>query len=257
MLRNTLKLILRGLTNDPGFSLINLAGLGIGLASCLLILLFVTDELGYDRGYELGDRMYRLNSDATIGGQESEFAIAPFAALPEFRREIAAIEMGTAVMDWDGQLQIGDDSYEEDNIIFADTSFFEIFSQEFLSGDPTSVLDEPGSVVMTESAARRLFESTEIVGNPLRIRDQEMTITGVIRDPGPSHLPYDIVVSRMSWPSAQRDAIDQRWYNIGQFTYLVLAPGSDPAVVEERMAEVYERLAGDDGRGLFRRCVFY
>jgi len=249
MFRNNLLLVLRGLRKDLGFSSINLIGLAIGLASCLLILLFVTHELSFDKGYEQSDNIYRVVIDAEIGGSESEFAIAPFAAYPAFRDDLASVINGTRVEGWGGQVIVDGVNFEEEDGMLADTSFFEVFSADFISGEPETVLDQPGSVVLSESTADRLFGSIDVVGRALTINDIEMTVTGVTRTPETaSHLTWDFVVSLMNLPQQARDGRDGAWYNIGMWTYVVLPDDVSVADFEQQMAVVHEDRAGAVGR---------
>ncbi len=249
MFRNNLRLVLRGLRKDIGFSAINLIGLAIGLASCLLILLFVTHELSFDKGYEQSDNIYRVVIDAEIGGSESEFAIAPYAAYPAFRDDLASVINGTRVEGWGGQVVVDGVNFEEEDGMLADTSFFEVFSADYISGEPETVLDQPGSVVLSETTADRLFGSIDVVGRTLTMNDMEMTVTGVTRTPETaSHLTWDFVVSVMNLPQQARDGRDGAWYNIGMWTYVVLPDDVSVADFEQQMAEVHENRAGAVGR---------
>lgn len=258
MFKNTLRLALRGLKKDLGSSIINIVGLSIGLASCLLILLFVTDELRFDKGYDRAEDIYRIVIDADIGGNTQHFAVAPFAALPSFRDELAAITMGVRVGEWDGPVVVEGESFEEEEILRADTSFFEVFSTKFISGDPTEVLDEPGDVVLTRETAERLFGTVDVIGRNLTMNDVDMAVSGVVENPwAPTHLTYDYVVSTMNIPTEQRQALDQRWYNIGMYSYVMLTPGSDKADVEQQLANGYEERAGSRGRDVGIQFTFH
>ncbi|MGD8415054.1 MAG: ABC transporter permease, partial [Candidatus Latescibacterota bacterium] len=248
MFRNNVVLVLRRLKRDVGFSIINMVGLAVGLASCLLILLFVSHELSYDKGYDRADDIYRIIIDAEVGGNTQHFAIAPFAAPVAFRNDLASIPEIVRVSEWDGQVVVDGRSLEEEEILRADTSFFEIFSTPFIAGDPATVLDKPGSVVVTQETAERLFGSVDAVGRNLTINDQEMSIAGVVENPdSPSHLTYDYLVSNMYMPPEQRQRIDELWFNIGFWSYTRLPPGTDVASVEEQMARVYDERAASRG----------
>ncbi|MDG2015813.1 MAG: ABC transporter permease [Rhodothermales bacterium] len=257
MFKNNLLLVLRGLKKDPGFSTINLVGLAIGLGSCLLIMLFITHELSYEKGYDKADNIYRVIMDATIGGDDTEFAIAPFAALPSFQADIPSVLGGVRVMEWDGQVVVDGVNFEEQEILMADTSYFELFSADFISGIPETALDQPGSVVITASTADKLFGSLDVMGKPLSINDTEMNISGVVEDPTvASHLYFDYLVSIMNRPAEQRENLDSRWYNIGMWTYLLMPEGVNTEEVEQKMADVLEQRAGDVGRQVGIQFIF-
>jgi putative ABC transport system permease protein len=125
-----------------------------------------------------------------------------------------------------------------------------VFSADFIHGESSSVLDEPGSVVLTRRTAEKLFGTADAVGRSLTINDEPMAVSGVVENPEtPSHLPYDYVVSIMTMPTENREQLDGLWFNIGMWSYVVLPADTDPMQVEAQMAEVYETRAGARGRG--------
>lgn len=249
MLRNTLALVFRGLVRDLGFSLINIVGLAVGLASCLLILVFVRHELSYDRHYPDADRTVRVAASAILGGTESNFAVAPYAAMPAFRDDVSSIEFAVRVQEFDGQVVFDDVSLEEEEILIADSSFFSVFPARFMAGDPVAALNSPGDVVITDDTAQRLFKTVDAVGRNVSINGNDMTVSGVVERPTqPSHVTYDFVVSGMNIPPAGRTQRDAAWFNIGMFTYFVLAPDTDLSVFVDEITAVYETRAGATGR---------
>ena len=159
MLFNYLKTAWRNLTKQKGYSLINLSGLAIGMTCCLLIFLFVQDELSYDRYHEKADQIHRLVIDAEVGGSLSHMAVAPFAAPPAFAEEIPEVESYVRIIRIGRQqvIKIEERSFEEPGIYLADDTFFKTFTHKFIAGDMETSLESPGTVVITEDTAHRLF----------------------------------------------------------------------------------------------------
>jgi putative ABC transport system permease protein len=141
MFKNYLKIAFRNLQRKKGFSLINISGLAIGMACCLLILLYVSDELSFDRFHENGDRIYRILSYSTIGGTTRHFAISPSALAPAAAESIPEIKLYSRLYEFGGmRLQQDDDIHEFPTWYAADQDFFSIFSHNFIMGNPNTAL---------------------------------------------------------------------------------------------------------------------
>ena len=173
MLKNYLLIAFRVIRRQPGYSLINLAGLAIGMAICLLILLFVQDELSYDAYHENGDRLYRIEVTGTVAGETTDFALCPFAAPPAFAEEIPEVESYSRLLDAGSQvLTVDGRQFEEQNVLFADSTFFRLFTHEFIAGDNNTALDVPNSAVIAQSAADRIFPGlpySDVIGQSYTI----------------------------------------------------------------------------------------
>ena len=169
MFKNYLKIAFRNIQGHKGYAFINIAGLAIGLAVCALIMLWVLDELSYDRFHERADRIYRLLLDADIGGHIRTSATMPPAG-PTMTQDYPEVENFTRY----GRLQSLSVEYEdkqlqESLVGFADASFLEIFSFPFLSGDPATALKNPYTIVITEDMGQKYFGTEYPVGKILRI----------------------------------------------------------------------------------------
>ena len=201
MFKNVLKVMLRNLKKYRAFSAINILGLAFGMACCLLILMVVADELSYDRYNLKGDRIFRLNSHSTIGGTTRHFAASPAALAPAIKESIPEVLAFTRVF----QLGRAQFVYEGRNIDIpdayaADEDFFNIFSYEFLAGDPGQALKKPDSLVLTESAAVQIFGTRDALGKIITInpgqRRLDFIVSGVIRDvPKNSHFRFNVLNS--------------------------------------------------------------
>ena len=238
MLRNYIKTAFRNLWKSKGFSAINIIGLAIGLATCLLILIFVMDELGYDRYNEKADRIYRVDGDIKFGGNHFILAVAPAPAGPAFLRDYPEVEKECRFRMQGGRLvKKGNQNIQEDAVIFADSTVFDVFTLPMLYGNPHTALLEAHTVVITEKIARKYFDAVDVVGRTLTMNDTiPYKVTGVIKDiPVQSHFHYDIFLSMTELDEAKQ--LDQ-WLSNNFNTYIVLRKGADPARLEAKFGQV-------------------
>jgi putative ABC transport system permease protein len=255
MLRNLFKVMLRNLKKYKAFSLINIMGLAIGMACCLLILLFVSDELSFDRHNVLGDRIYRLNSHSTIGGTTRHFAASPAALAPAIKETIPevlayarVIRFGRAQFTYQGKNVDIDDFYA------ADEDFFKLFTHKFLAGDPASALQKPNSIVVTEAAALRVFGTSDALGKAITVdlgpRKIDFLVTAVIRNvPKNSHFRFTILLSTSTFRQPdlnagqnrqpQRNFLDE-FYAFGVHSYVLVDTNADMAAVDRKVRDLVE-----------------
>ena len=251
MLSSYLKMAIRTITKHKGYSFINLAGLAIGMACCILIFLFVQDEVSFDKYHDKADQIYRVRIDGEVGGSLSHFALCPFAAPPVFKDEIPEVESFVRLLSFGSQQAIGyeEKTFEERGVFLADETFFKIFSHEFIAGNPETALDEPGSVVITEEAAHRIFEEEEPIGKVLKFTPVgDLHVTGVIKEvPRNSHFSFNYIISFKTLSDKQRLPMEQ-WLSIQGHAYLLLQKGADAEAVEAKFADIVETHTGQDAR---------
>ena len=244
MLRNYLKTALRSLWKSKGFSAINIVGLAIGLATCLLILIFVMDELSYDRYNVKADRIYRLDGDIKFGGNHFILAVAPAPAGPAVRRDYPEIEKEVRFRMQGGRLvKKGDQNIQEDGMIFADSTLFDVFTLPMIAGDPHTALVNAHTVVITERMAKKYFDAVDVVGRTLMINDTiPYKVTGVIKDiPAQSHFHYDFFLSMTELDEARKN---DEWLSNNFNTYIVLREGTDPKKFEAKLSQlIYKYIA--------------
>lgn len=238
MWKNFLTVALRSISKNKVFTLINVSGLAIGLASSILILLFIIKELSFDRFHEHRHRIHRLYIDGMIGEQPFRYALTSMAMAPTFAEEVPEIEdyvrfdvYNQSLIWHEGQ------KYMEDHFLFADPSIFDIFSIRMLRGDPATALLEPNSIILTEEKARLYFGEEDPLGLPLHVnRDSNLYyVTGVYEAlPENSHFFADFIASTetLDWEN------NPTWFHNSIFSYILLKPGADPKVVQQKMAEV-------------------
>ena len=238
MWKNFFTVAVRNIGKNKVFTLINISGLAIGLASSILIILFIVKELSYDRFHEHSGRIYRLYIDGKIGEQTFRGAWTSPVMAPAFAGEIPEIEEFVRFDVFNQQLIWNDDRrFIEDHFMFADSTIFDIFSIRFIRGDPSTALTAPRSVVITGDKARQYFGDADPLGMPLSVnRDSNLyMVTGVIEPlPDNSHFFADFIASMVTLEDSQRET----WFQNSIFSYVLLSPGADPREVEAKMAGV-------------------
>ncbi|MFC5410291.1 ABC transporter permease [Larkinella bovis] len=241
MLRNYFKIAWRNLIRNRVFSVINIVGLAIGLATCLLISLFVLDELSYDRFHEKADRMVRVVFRGTVqGGKMNEAHVMPPVART-LQADYPEVEEATRLrVGGQPQLRVGDQLFQEERMAFADSNFFQVFSFPLLQGDPKTALTQPNTVILTQPTALKLFGRQQVLGQTIRVKgsDTPLTVTGVMAEiPTNSHFHFDLFISMASLP----DAKSPSWMTSEFFTYLVLQKGYDYKKLEAKLPQVTEK----------------
>ena len=239
MLKNYLKVALRNLWKHKGYSAINIVGLAIGLATCLLILLYVRDELGYDRYNEKADRIYRINSDIKLGGGNLHLAVASDPMGATLKKDYPEVEEYARVYASNGSKLVkkGNQFIKEDNVANVDSTFFNVFTLPAIAGNTKTALNEPNTVVITESTAKKYFETTAALGKIIEADKTPYKVTAVIKDiPHNSHFHFDFLFSM--------DNVHYQWGNFlsNNFqTYLLLRPGTDYKKFEKNFDQVLDK----------------
>ena len=198
MIRNFFNVFFRNVSRHRAYSFINLAGLAIGLACSILITVFVLHELSFDRFHSKADQIHRLCVNMKIGEQASMQAWTAVPSGEAFRNEIPEIiEFCRIERRNDILLEYEDKKFIENDIMWADSSFFRIFDFQLLHGDPRTALTEPRTIVLTEDMARKYFGEEDPVGKTLRLNDRtDYMVTGVFQEiPGNSHFHFDVFIS--------------------------------------------------------------
>ncbi len=238
MLSSYLKIALRNLRRDKFYSLINILGLTIGITCGLLLLLYVTDELSYDRYHKSADQIYRVVTEIHEPDKVNHWVGLQAPAVKTMKEKYPAVENyvrffpnGTTTF------RRGEQRFSEEDIYAADSTVFAIFTYPFLAGDPKTALDAPGSIVLTQKLAQKFFGTTEALGQTLRTNDTtSYNVTGVMEDvPKNSHFRFNALLSLNSRQQQNND-----WGNFYMPSYVVLAKGTDPKTIEAKSPQLYE-----------------
>ena len=250
MLQNYLKIAWRNIIRNKAFSAINILGLAIGIAACVLILQYVTFELSYDDFHTKGNRIYRVRQDRYDKGKLStQWAGGAQAAGNSFKKAFGEVEDYVKVLKRRPLMAEYDEkSLKVERVFIASESFFRIFSYPLLSGNPNTVLSEPNTVALSESVARRLFGRENPMGKTIRINQkQAVKVTGVYQDmPANTHLKADLLIPHVTFiQEAGRDNNpDNAWMWDGALSYLLLRSDAKPAALEAKFVPYIQETIG-------------
>jgi len=237
MFLNHIKIAFRKLRREKLHSLINITGLSIGLACCILIFLFVQDEIKYDKFQENAPRIYRL-LNVHKGNTKTATHHAPI--LPAIKENIPEIEEAARmILYYDDKLvSYGENQYLSD-LIYSDPGFYNMFSFELVKGNPADILDKPMSAVLTESTARKYFGNSDPMGKIITLDNKyNLTITGIMENfPGQSHLQADMVISYKSMQEINPYAYS--WKMRSPHIYLMAKPNTNPDQLKTKIKDVY------------------
>ena len=243
MFINFIKTALRNLFKHKGYSLINIFGLAIGMASCLLILLFVHNELSYDRYNEHVDRIYRVSGFFYYGGRDFDIAVAPAPMAARMLADYPEIEEATRFRQRGAYIvQYEDKSFKERRIVFSDPAFFKVFSIPLLKGNSETALEAPNTLVMSQKTAEKYFRDQDPLGKVLKLDNKDdYEVTGVFAEiPDNSHFHFDIMLSMSSLAESK----NKLWVSQNFQTYILLRKGADAAVLDAKLPAMLEKYMG-------------
>ncbi len=242
MLKNYLKIVIRNIRRHAGYSFINIAGLALGMACCLMIALWVADELSFDRFHEKAADLYRVEENQSYSGRVYHVTVTPHPLAPALKTEIPEIAEATRVVWYNGQLfRFGEKAFFEDSVRAVDPAFLEMFSFPLSQGDPATALADPYSVLLTEEMAEKYFGSENAVGKVLNVNnDFDLRVTGVLKNiPTNSYLRFDILVPYELLKSKGRT--DEEFGSNSILTFVALRPGTPPAVVDGKIKDFIKK----------------
>ena len=213
MLKNYIKIAFRNLIKRKAFSLINISGLAIGMACCLLITVFVQDELSYDRFHEKADRIYRIASKEDRRGIIANYPFV-FPGIPPILQNNYSEVLDYVRFDPRHNVLISSDDKEfyEERLFYTDSSVFDVFTFPLIEGDAETALKEPYSLVLTQRMAEKYFNGQDPVGQTLAIdNEKEYKVTGVLENvPQNSHIKFDFLAS-ITTLEAQNPRYGKSW----------------------------------------------
>ncbi len=255
MLKIYLIIAIRSLTKHKFYSLINVVGLATGIAACLVILLFIQNELSYDRHYKNADRIYRVNGEIKFGGNHYKLAVtsAPLADavvhdFPEVEAAVRFRARGSYLV----KRAENTDNIKENDVIWTDSTFFKVFSVPVISGDANTALTEPNSIAISKKMAEKYFPEGNVLGQSMILDNRlNVKVTAVFGDmPVASHFHFDILIAMAGLNEAQQPNFLSNNFN----TYLLLKPGTDaksleakfPAFIQKHMGAQATAILGEE-----------
>lgn len=253
MIKNYLKIAWRNIQRQPGYSSINIIGLAIGIAACVLILQYVDFELSYEDFHAKKERIYRVEQDRYDAGKLSTqwsagaYAVGNYfkAGIPEIEDYVKLVQRGNFVANINGQ------PVKIDNAFFATPSFFTVFSYPLMKGNPAAALKEPYTVVLSETTAKNLFGKEDPMGKLLDLnQDQQFKVSGVFKDmPENTQLQPNMLLSYSTFVIAakkQNFDAENAWLSDGCLTYLLLRENQDPKLVEAKFKPIVDKAVAAD-----------
>ena len=251
MFFNYLKAALRNLLRHKGYAFINIFGLAIGIACCILILLYVQDELSFDTHHERADRLYRLVTETRSQDRARSSVTTPIPLAPTLLNDFPEVAQAARFFNPDNPVplvQHGERRFYEQGFFFADPGALEIFSFSLKEGNAGTALNEPFSVVITGEMAEKYFGNESPLGQTLTFKNSlDFEVTGVLDAiPRNTHLQFDFLASFSSLQHWLGEEAMGNWYNNMCFVYLLLPPDHDAATLEEKLAGFTDTYLGQN-----------
>jgi putative ABC transport system permease protein len=237
MLKNLIKTAVRHILKHFGYSILNILGLTLGISSAIFLIIYVADEVSYDRYHEKADRIYRVSSKITEPDDQFTWIVAQIPFGPQVVKDYPEVQSYVRFINMPRSLyKYEDKEFNEENFFFVDSTLFDIFSYRVIKGEVKSALLNPKKIVLTEKTATKYFGNTDPIGKTLTAGTDTYEVTGVIEDiPTNSHFRFDAVAARNNLPKQLGS-----WGNFGVFTYLLFPENFDVKSFETKMQGMYE-----------------
>ena len=245
MIKNYLKIAWRNLTRNKTFSAINIFGLAIGIATCLIIMLFVNNELSYDRYNKKANRMVRVYFQGNVQGEKMKESNVMPPVAQTLKKDFPEVEEATRLRNYGTpKLVYANKTFKEDRFAFVDSNFFQVFTLPLIEGDAKTALLEPNCIVITKDVANKYFGNEDAIGKIISFKDGKNApckVTGVIEKvPLNSHFQFEIFASMASLPESR----EATWMSSNFYTYLVLKDGYDYKKLDAKLPQVVEKYMG-------------
>ncbi len=244
MLYNTFRMMYRSMRKHPTHTLMNIGGLAVGLCCFIVIALYVRHEWSFDRMFPKSNDIYRITMSTVVGGHSNHIPTSYPAVAPELAMRYPAVEQYTRIYNFkysrlEPTFQHGEKVYYEPRVIFADSSFFDLFSFPFLAGNPEVALSHPNSLVLTGSMAKKYFGDENPLGKSIKFNNRtELQVTGVLRDlPSNTHLQFDFLIP-LTYFSANNPRMLESWSMDWFWTYMSIPQATQVAAVERGINEL-------------------
>ncbi|WP_394748159.1 FtsX-like permease family protein [Spongiimicrobium salis] len=254
MLKNHFKIAWRNLLKNKGYSIINIGGLAIGLACFLMIVMFIQNELSYDRYHENSNRVYRVLHHLNENDYKEAWVWGNAPVGPALKEDFSEV---LETVQFSGREDVlltnGDLTFQEGNCFYVTPSVFDVFTWNMISGDPKTALEAPYSIVLTESTAKKYFGDEDPMGKTLsgtsvRADDGDYTVTGIIKDiPSNSHFGFDVLVSMSTFYQA-RPSIFDSWGYVDFYTYFLVPENFDPIAFQAKIPAFLEKRLPEENK---------
>jgi putative ABC transport system permease protein len=243
MIKSYFKIAWRNLKKNRLYAFINITGLTIGIVSCLLIGIYVRHELSYDRFNENADRVVRVTMDYGRGGAPKQVAVTGTKVGPQFKRTFPAIKDFVRLLKADGIVSYNSRLFKEAGVLYADPSFYKIFSFQLTSGHAESALSEPNKIVLTQTAAKKYFDSGDPVGKILKVDNRNYIVSGVAKDaPANSQIKFDFIIPFTALGASK----GENWWSANDITYLLLKSKDEITPLQKQITAYMATVSKDE-----------
>ena len=250
MIRNYLKIALRNLLHNKGYTFIKILGLAVGVMCCILIMLFVNSEWSYDKFHAKADRIYRVWQDEKYEDQRFVNSITPIVLGPTLKADIPDIESVCRIQDLNPVVTLDQKDFTE-NVIMVDTNFFQIFDFKILEGNRSNAFTNANSIIVSEASAKKYFGNGPALGKTMELllgdTKKLFTITGIVEDaPEASSIKYHMLISYENVDALSSKSMQENWFNVFGETYVTLPKGIDPEQVSAKFPAMMKQALGED-----------
>ena len=238
MLKNYLKIALRSIWKDKFFSFLNISGLAIGIACCLLIVTYVRYELSFDKHFKNSANIYRVVIEGSFNGREFTGSQSPSPTGTTFKNQIPGVDQRLRLRNTGNWIvKYEDKVFNEDKVVFSDETFFDVFQVNLLKGNPQEALSRKNHLVMSEEVAKKYFGDDDPIGKTVKLDNaDDWVVSGVFQEiPDNSHFHFEVI---LSFITRENEYNDQAWLSQNYDTYLVLGENANLESVQKQMNEI-------------------
>jgi putative ABC transport system permease protein len=249
MIKNYFKIAIRNLWRRKAFSFINIMGLAIGITACYLIFLYVRFELSYDAFHSKAQNIYRLVTDVKTPSETIHAGITSWPMAPNIKSDFPEAEAFVRVNRSGMLVRKEEKKFQEDLVLYADSSLFNVFDFKLIKGNPQTALKDPFSIVLSASSAKKYFGTSDPIGQTLLVYGEghAAKVTGVMNDiPENSHIKANMLISMTTSTQKFNPTQDEEWTNFDATTYLLLKPGTNAKALEKKFPAFLERRIGKE-----------
>ncbi|WP_428331287.1 ABC transporter permease [Mucilaginibacter sp.] len=219
MLKNYFKIAWRNLKKNRLYAFVNITGLTVGIVSCLLIGIYIKHELSYDSFNSNADKIVRVTMDYNHGTNAQQTAVTGTKVGPQFKRTFPEVADYVRLIKSTGVVGYNDRLFEEENVLYADPSFFNVFSFELLDGNKASALSSPDKIIIAQTAAKKYFDNADPIGKTLKVGEKNYLVSGVAKDaPSNSQIRFDFIIPFTALGASKQEI----WWSANYTTYLLL-----------------------------------
>lgn len=241
MLKNLLVIAIRNFKKDKWYSLLNILGLTIGITFSLFLFFYINDELSYDRYHKNADRIYRIVSYIQEKDKNTNWTSTQLPLAPTLKKDYPEVEEAARILGKERTLfKNGENSFYETKVFYADSTVFNIFTYPFIEGKAANALNEPNTIVISKTLAKKYFGNEPALGKTLRSVYDVYKVSGVVADvPKNSHLIFDMLISSSTILRGNHNGDD--WGSFNNFTYVLLKPGTNAAAFNRKLIPLYDK----------------